>query len=234
MSFWSIRILIFGPQGSGKSYLAGELLDQLFAREPKDILIIARNQEDEPLDRPRVNPINWNEVVDEETTKALYKQKKLSHPNVVKKFINVKGKKYTPIRIDVYSEEVQNSPVESYSNSYLVIDDVERMRTKEATEYAHSIRDSALEVGRKLHIDTVNILHNIKGGVKTSVMRDESVYCFCNPNASGAHKIRAFLSDYCAMDKKEIELFLSIKCRFGCIRTEYPRAIIAKNVVHLL
>lgn len=237
----SVRILIFGVQGSGKSYLAGDLLDQLFENNPKDILIIARNNEDAPLDRARINPINWCEVVDDEKTALAYKQKKLyprdaSHhvPDVIKTFLHKKKGKYTPIRMDVYSDDVQSCHVESFANSYLVIDDVERMKDKQTTEWCHSLRDSALEVGRKLHIDTINILHNIRGGSKVSVMRDESNYVFANPNASGQHKIRSFLTDYASMDKREIELFLKIKGRFGCIRTEYPRAIIAKNIVQLL
>ncbi len=230
----SIRVLIFGPQGSGKSYLAGELLDQLFADNPKDIMIIARNTEDAPLDRARVNSTDWKPEVDLEKTMRAYEKGKLEPPETIEKFSEKKGKKYKPVRVNVYDQNIQNCQIESFNDTYLVFDDVERMKDKQTTEYCHSLRDSALEVGRKLGIDCINILHNIKGGIKTSVMRDESSYVFVNPNASGSHKARAFLRDYCAFDKHEIEMFMGIKGRFGMVRTEYPRAIIAKNIVQLI
>lgn len=231
----SIRALIFGPQGSGKSYLAGEILDDLFENhQSKDILIIARNTEDAPLDRKRVCHTDFNERVNIEKTLKAVQSGKIKLGETITEFEHKKGSKYTPIRIDVYDPQVLESHIESFRDSYLVFDDVERMKTKDATEWCHHLRDSALEVGRKLNIDCVNILHNIKGGIKASVMRDESAFVFANPQASGQHKIRSFLRDYAALDKKEIEAFMTMKGRFIMVRTEHPRCFVGKSGVVLL
>lgn len=231
----STRILIYGVQGSGKSYLAGELLDELFSNKSKDIFIFARNEEDEPLDRERICCCDFNECIDYEKMEKMIKKGKLDeNTEIPKKFVNRKGKKYKPIRLNPYLSDVLSIPTEEYKDSYLLMDDVERMKTDECTQYLHNLRNSALEIGRKLNIDCINILHNIKGGTKNSVMRDESNYVFFNPNASGVHKTRAFLKDYCNMDKKEIEKAVEMKGRFICVRTEFPRCLIGKKQIILI
>jgi hypothetical protein len=231
----SIRALIFGPQGSGKSYLAGEILVHLFENhQSKDIVIIARNTEDVPLDRKRICHNDFNERVNMEKTLKAVQSGKIKLGETITEFEHKKGSKYTPIRLDVYDPQVLDSHIESFKDSYLIFDDVERMKTKEATEFCHHLRDSALEVGRKLNICSVNILHNIKGGLKASVMRDESAFVFANPQASGQHKIRSFLRDYAALDKKEIEAFIKMKGRFVMVRTEFPRCFVGKSGVVLL
>jgi hypothetical protein len=228
----SMRILIYGPQGSGKSYLAGEILDDLFSINSKDIFIFARNEEDEPLDRERICCCDFNEVIDFEKMEKIAKKGKLDEKTEIpKKFINKKNKKYKPLRLNPYLQEVQSIPTEDYKESFLLFDDVERMKTDDATDYLHNLRCSSLEIGRKLNIDCINILHNIKNGTKNSVMRDESNYVFFNPNASGSHKVRSFLKDYCSMDKKEIEQAVNMKGRFICVRTEYPRCLIGKKKI---
>ncbi len=222
----TIRLLIFGPQGSGKSYLVGDILDDLFENyESKDILIFARNDNDEPLDKPRICFNDFNEVIDIEKSK---KKKE-----IVKKFINKKGKKYKPIRANVYDPTILKCPTESYNDSYLVFDDVERMKTKEATEYCHNLRCSALEVGRKINIDCVNILHNIRGGPKNSVLRDESNYLGFFPLVNQA-KTKSFLGAYLDIHKNDIEKIMEMRGRSLILRNEFPLSVVGSKEVILL
>jgi hypothetical protein len=227
----SIRLLAFGPQGSGKSYLVGEVIEDLFENfESKDIFIFARNEFDEPLDRERVCLNDFNQVLDEEKTK---KNRNKGNYEPIFKYVNKKGKKYKPIRMNVYDKKVQSCETELYKNSYLIFDDVERLKTQDATNYCHNLRCSALDVGRKLNIDCINIIHNIKGGQKYSTLRDESNFYVFFPLVNQA-KARLFLQNYLSVDKYTTEKAMNMRGRALVLRNEFPLSIVRQKEVLLL
>ena len=230
-----IACCIFGPRGSGKSHVLGEILDNEFQNvESKDIFIFSRKEIDEPLDRPRICHNPFNEIVD---IKKSERNLNKGIDKLVYKFVNKKGDKYTPIRLDPYDPEIQSTPTEKYNNSYLIFDDVELMKDKHATMYLHNLRNSALLTGRSGNIETFNILHDIRGGRSYSVIRDESAYYIFFPLSNRA-KIQKFLADYLEYNKHDVKRILNLKLsndsRAVVLRNCYPFCCISKNKILLL
>jgi hypothetical protein len=230
-----IACCIFGPRGSGKSHVLGNILDNEFENvESKDIFIFSRKDHDEVLDRPRICHNPFNEVVD---IKKSEKNLSKGIDKLVYKYVNKKGDSYTPIRLDPYDPEIQMTPTEKYNNSYLIFDDVELMKDKHATMYLHNLRNSALLTGRSGNIETFNILHDIRGGKQYSIIRDESAF-YCFFPLSNRAKIQKFLSDYLEYNKTDVKRILNLKLsndsRAVVLRNAYPFCCISKNKILLL
>jgi hypothetical protein len=230
-----IACCIFGPRGSGKSHVLGEILDNEFQNvESKDIFIFSRKDYDEPLDRPRICKNQFNQVLDIAKTE---KNLKKGIDKLVYTYVNKKGDEYVPIRLDPYDPEVQMTPTEKYHNSYMIFDDVELMKDKHATIFLHRLRDSALLTGRSANIETFNILHDIRGGKQYSVIRDESAFYVFFPLSNRA-KIQKFLADYLEYNKTDVKRILNLKLsndsRAVVLRNAYPFCCISKSKILVL
>lgn len=189
-----LSFMIPGVAGSGKSYFAGELLDQLTDLENKPIFVFAINDQDDSLDKKR--------------------------------------KKKMPIRIPWEDEDLYSSGIADFENTYLVFDDIEQLKNKAITNFTKDLRDLSLTAGRKLNIDVISILHDLKDKSARQVLK-ESRYHVLFPK-SGRCTTNDYLDKKLGLYKPIRDKILNLKTRVLIIHSFYPRYIVAEKTIMLL
>lgn len=154
----------------------------------------------------------------------------IDYGDVDKTFSEIKDFQKLPADYEV----VRHIKVGDLHNTIVVFDDIEG-QDRQLTKFLFDLMRSCLELGRKINIDVICVIHDTRSGFKTKNLIFESNYYTLFP----AKNMSAFtfLEQYFKMNKKKIEELKKIyfgKYTYFCISKESPRCLISNRKVIII
>lgn len=215
-------ILLVGPSGSGKSFLAKRILQHDKRNRP--IILFSKVREDPSLRELK------KEKIDVPTTNLTVRGGMVTEE---------KGSKKIPrlLQIPVFTDQdLVTLPTDSdMVDSIAFFDDIDAF-TGERAVYLRGYRDALLEAGRHKNITVMSTSHILSNYNKTRTMLNEAEYVVLFPNAN-RRSADMFLKDRMGMVKSDRDHLISRSGstgRYMIIRMSCPNLMIHSHGILLL
>ena len=216
-------ILLVGPSGSGKSFLAQKMLMKDKRRRP--VMLFSKVRDDPSL-----------KEVKDDTLESTREEQFVGEGGLIMKRIK-KEKKSRLRQIPIFSDsDLVDLPVDSdLQGTICLFDDIDAF-TGERAAYLRGYRDSLLEAGRHKNVTVLSTSHILSNYNKTRTMLNEAEHVILFPNAN-RRSADQFLKDRMGMSKAERDHLISrsgSSGRYMIIRMSCPNLMIhAKGIVLL-
>ena len=133
--------------------------------------------------------------------------------------------KYIPIE-SLIKEPIKAEDVPGlFTKSLVILDDADCVDKKEMA--ALSVLQNALcTIGRKAEISVFFCVHRACAGSNTALILNETQQFLIFPHGLSAHVQMYLLSKYASMSKEEIASLRTLKSRWVCVNTRFPRTMV--------
>jgi hypothetical protein len=132
------------------------------------------------------------------------------------------------------AEEIKERPLQSYSNSLVIFDDVDNLMSKVLLKQIHSLNNDLMCNGRKQNINVAYIGHIMLNAHQTKVVLNEASKVFFF-SGTGARGVTNFLKTYAEMEKGEIAKIKAIKdSRWIMLNRSNPRYVATEKSIFLI
>ncbi len=181
-------IFLTGPSGSGKSFLAKEIMKHDQKNRP--IIIFSKIADDESLADLKKLKIKKSSIPKGGDISDSAIKKEVGNPRMIK------------IRLDT-EEDLLNLPSnEELKNCVCLFDDIDSFPNSEISAFLHAYLDSILESGRHQNITVLSTSHQLYNWAKTRVILNESELVCLFPH-SNKRASMMFLRDRMGLNKTE-------------------------------
>jgi hypothetical protein len=132
-----------------------------------------------------------------------------------------------PIRIMI-DDDMLDDPIqkEELKDSYVIFDDIDKIRPPKLAKACRELRDDLLQNGRKMGIRVFTTSHQIMDYKNTRDSLNSTQKIIIFPQATSSHHIQTFLKKYMGLSKDQIKEIMDIDTRFLLFSTGVPRYIL--------
>jgi hypothetical protein len=222
--------------GSGKSTYLGNYAEEYSKMFPSNPIFIFSRLDEDPAFDSLPNHIRIkldesfidNEEPEPEQPKKHLSEKKNGDDEDEKSKKKEKPKKEVRKK-KKYNGEGCNLPLETFSNSLCLFDDIDTIPNKHVQDAVTKLRDDLLECGRKKHIEIGCSSHLVCNYAKTrTVINEATHYTFFR--GANVHHITRFLKEYVGItDKDLVEKIRTLPSRWVTICKTYPSYVIYES-----
>lgn len=148
-------------------------------------------------------------------------------------FIGIKNIK----KIDCYDlyESNNNDPIDikEFSNSMVIMDDIQTLKDKKVVKFMNKLRDEILESGRKMQILLLVSEHLLLSHNENKYPLLESKAIIISPMGNNVQN-KFFLRQYCSLNNILINELLESKTRFITVIKSIPKILITDNNISIV
>ena len=189
-------IFLTGPSGSGKSFLAKEIMKLDGKNRP--IIVFSKIDDDESLKELKKLKIVKSSLSDfksEGDIDISDIKKEVGEPRMIK------------IRLQTEDDLLNLPSNEELKNCVCLFDDIDAF-PREIAEFLNEYRDSILECGRHSNITVLSTSHQLYNWAKTRVILNESEMVALFPHANKRASM-IFLRDRLGLNKTEVDRIIN-------------------------
>lgn len=205
----TVRALIIGASGSGKTTFARKFISTFKAFNPEfedySIVLISRHQQDVSIDElDQMVRLDIDELVED----------------------IVSGR-----------DDVKPLTLEELSNKIIIFDDVENSSNKQWQKYVENLRNDIFENGRKYNIHTISIIHLYDGKYLRTLINESNNLVLMNQNMS--YNNDRIITKYLGLSNKDNTRLKKLlndcgSCRFMYFNLAFPRNLITSKFAWIL
>jgi hypothetical protein len=172
------------------------------------------------------------------TANYIKNYKKMYPKNAVYCFSNLKEDEsldvVNPQRIEI-NDDLWKSPIDvsEFSNSLVVLDDIDVIGDKKQRDAVYNIMNQILETGRHFKIYCVVTNHLPTAGKDTRRILNECHSVTYFPHSGTARGIKYLLQEYLGVDKHQTKKIKGLKSRWATIFKNYPTVIMTEKDIWL-
>lgn len=202
------RVYASGPTGAGKTYVIAQYARNYQSMFPNNnIWAFVRQSND-----PAFKGVERNEIVIDSSEQES------------------EGKSLEDV-----AEEIQEMSLDDYSNSLIIMDDLDNLNSKTLSKLLHALCNDLMCNGRKKNIWVAYIGHLTLRGHDTKVILNECNKVFLFPSGTGKRGARNFLKEYAGLENKQIQALINIKdSRWIMVSRNVPCYIATEKSIFLL
>lgn len=140
-------------------------------------------------------------------------------------------------KIDCYDlfESNNNEPIDikEFSNSMVIMDDIQTLKDKKVVKFMNRLRDEILESGRKMNILLLVSEHLLLNHKENAYPLLESKAIIISPMGNNVQN-KFFLRQYCCLDNILINELLESGTRFITVIKSIPKILITDNNISII
>ena len=124
-------------------------------------------------------------------------------------------------------------PIKEFSDSVIIVDDVDVISDKRIRDGVYNILNQVLEIGRHFNITCMMTNHLPSDRTNTRKALNETHIFVYTPRSSSS-KTKYVLTEYIGLDKKQISEFKKLNSRWVAILKNYPGIFVSEHKLGLL
>ena len=215
--------LICGGQGSGKSYISVQFVEQLLDEFPdiKNVFYLTASSRDDTVHDKLKKRMNKR------------KEKVITGKGRNKKIEEIEIEEPIFIQLNPENTDLYDMDIDIFENSIFLIDDFEKLKDMQLQKLLFHFVDRLTNMGRKCNINVVQILHKLKqrGGRNAETIL-ESNFITTFPNHSWVNT-----ESFCYYDlgwkPKRIEQLKNLDTRSLTFHKAYPNYYVSDREISL-
>jgi hypothetical protein len=120
---------------------------------------------------------------------------------------------------------------ESFKDSCVIADDVDVISDKKIREAVIKLINQILEIGRHFNTTLIQTNHLATAGRDTRRILNEAHAIIFFPHSGSSHGIKYLLTEYCGIDKRDMQLAKKSDSRWCCIFKNYPCVMMTEKLL---
>jgi hypothetical protein len=125
-------------------------------------------------------------------------------------------------------------PVDSFSDSIVVFDDIDVIADKKIREAVYSILNQILEIGRHYKIGCIFTSHLPTAGKDTRRILNEAHSITYFPHSGSLRGIKYLLQEYVGLEKDDMTKIKKTKSRWATVFKNYPQIAMTEQSIYIL
>lgn len=135
---------------------------------------------------------------------------------------------------DLYESNNQEAiDIKEFSNSMVIMDDIQTLKDKKVVKFMNKLRDEILESGRKMNILLLVSEHLLLSHKENAYPLLESKAIIISPMGNNVQN-KFFLRQYCSLNTDLINELLSSNIRFITVVKSIPKILITDNNISII